>query len=296
MSWYKIKITILAFCLTLVSLPRAIGQLQLDDRHVSVALRMVGHQMLLNSGDSTSRVLPVTTKEDSYELSFEKDLSIDPGQLVTLIDSVAKETEIAKSYLVEVKTCDSNTVVYSYEIGGIDKMDIIPCKGRELPQACYLLSFTILEFPLAAAKPEGANVAFTSGHDLMPMAISAALLAMITFLWFYFRKKAEEPGPNMIMLGTYGFDARNMMLMYEGQQIELTSKECDLLQLLYDSVNQTLERETILNRVWGDEGDYVGRTLDVFISKLRKKLEGDSNLKIVNVRGVGYKLIMNPIS
>lgn len=294
MRLYKVKITILACCLALAGLNRAFGQLQPDDRHVTVALRMVGHQMLLNSGDSTSRVLPVTTKEDSYELSFEKDLSIDPGQLVSIIDSVVKETSIAKSYLVEVKTCDSNTVVYSYEIGGIDKMDIIPCRGRELPQACYHLSFTILEFPLVQAMPEGANVAFTSGHDLMPMAISAVLFVMITFLWFYFRKKTEgETGPDMIMLGTYGFDTRNMMLMHQGHQIELTSKECDLLQLLYDSVNQTLERETILNRVWGDEGDYVGRTLDVFISKLRKKLEADTNLKIVNVRGVGYKLILN---
>lgn len=294
MRLYKVKITILACCLALAGLNRAFGQLQPDDRHVTVALRMVGHQMLLNSGDSTSRVLPVTTKEDSYELSFEKDLSIDPGQLVSIIDSVVKETSIATSYLVEVKTCDSNTVVYSYEIGGIDKMDIIPCRGRELPQACYHLSFTILEYALVQAQPEGANVAFTSGHDLMPMAISAVLFVMITFLWFYFRKKTEgEAGPDMIMLGTYGFDTRNMMLMHQGNQIELTSKECDLLQLLYDSVNQTLERETILNRVWGDEGDYVGRTLDVFISKLRKKLEGDTNLKIVNVRGVGYKLILN---
>jgi DNA-binding response OmpR family regulator len=63
--------------------------------------------------------------------------------------------------------------------------------------------------------------------------------------------------------------------------------------LLHSSANSTLERECILRAVWGDEGDYVGRTLDVFISKLRKKLDADSSLKIVNVRGVGYKLILN---
>ena len=56
-------------------------------------------------------------------------------------------------------------------------------------------------------------------------------------------------------------------------------------------VNTTVERDVILNMVWGDEGDYVGRTLDVFISKLRKKLEADSSVKIVNIRGVGYKLV-----
>ena len=62
--------------------------------------------------------------------------------------------------------------------------------------------------------------------------------------------------------------------------------------LLYQKANTTVERDIILNKVWGDEGDYVGRTLDVFISKLRKKLETDSTIKIVNIRGVGYKLVI----
>jgi DNA-binding response OmpR family regulator len=63
--------------------------------------------------------------------------------------------------------------------------------------------------------------------------------------------------------------------------------------LLNNTVNNTVEKEIILKEVWGDEGDYVGRTLDVFISKLRKKLESDDKVKIVNVRGVGYKLVVN---
>jgi DNA-binding response OmpR family regulator len=54
-----------------------------------------------------------------------------------------------------------------------------------------------------------------------------------------------------------------------------------------------VERDEILNKVWGDDGDYVGRTLDVFISKLRKKLEADACVKIVNIRGVGYKLVVD---
>ena len=53
-----------------------------------------------------------------------------------------------------------------------------------------------------------------------------------------------------------------------------------------------MEREKILATVWGDEGDYVGRTLDVFVSKLRKKLEADANVRIVNIRGVGYRLVL----
>jgi DNA-binding response OmpR family regulator len=75
--------------------------------------------------------------------------------------------------------------------------------------------------------------------------------------------------------------------------MELTSKEADLLLVLHESANKTVEREMILKRVWGDEGDYVGRTLDVFISKLRKRLEFDPSIKIINTRGVGYKLAVS---
>ena len=64
-----------------------------------------------------------------------------------------------------------------------------------------------------------------------------------------------------------------------------------MLILLHQNINTTLEREQILKEVWGDEGDYVGRTLDVFISKLRKRLKADDNVKIVNVRGVGYRFV-----
>ena len=84
-----------------------------------------------------------------------------------------------------------------------------------------------------------------------------------------------------------------MNLFYKEKSEELSSKEASLLDLLYVNLNQTVSREHILQVVWGDEGDYLGRTLDVFISKLRKKLDADSNLKIVNIRGIGYRMVLN---
>ena len=86
-----------------------------------------------------------------------------------------------------------------------------------------------------------------------------------------------------------------MKLIFNNESIELTSKETDLLALLHSSIDQTIEREKILQVVWGDEGDYVGRTLDVFISKLRKKFSEDENVRIVNVRGVGYRLMLSEV-
>ena len=119
------------------------------------------------------------------------------------------------------------------------------------------------------------------------------LLLVLVFYIFWKRKRNSTIDPSWIPLGEYYFDQRNMELVIEQQHIELTSKEADLLMLLYNEANTTVERDVILNMVWGDEGDYVGRTLDVFISKLRKKLEFDSKVKIVNIRGVGYKLVLD---
>ena len=113
------------------------------------------------------------------------------------------------------------------------------------------------------------------------------------FIVFRKRNAPTEIDPNLIVLGQYRFDKRNAELILDQQRTKLTSKEADLLMVLYNAANTTIEREVILQRVWGDEGDYVGRTLDVFISKLRKKLEADPTVKIANARGVGYKLVVD---
>src|SRR5690606_464662 len=109
----------------------------------------------------------------------------------------------------------------------------------------------------------------------------------------------EQPEPSaqhnehIITIGAYQYNKHNMMLSYNDDAVELTGKESDLLLLLHTSINNTIERDVILNTDWGDKVDYIGRTLDVFNSKLRKKIEADPNLKIVNIRGDRDKLIVN---
>lgn len=93
-------------------------------------------------------------------------------------------------------------------------------------------------------------------------------------------------------MGSFQFDPQQMKLIRDGETHELTGKETELLQQLYQCVNEVVEKEALLKQVWGDEGDYIGRTLDVFISRLRKKLEADPSVRILNIRGVGYKLVI----
>jgi len=278
------------------------AQENIEERHIRVALRMIGHEILLRSGDSVSRILPVDKEGDRYKLRFESDFQFVPDELVSVIDSVVMLTRIAKSYLVEVEECQTLKVVYSYEIGNSFRSDVVPCRERIQPNGCYNLLFTILiagnpESFLPATQSDSSvdSPALKQINFLVIILLVVALFVAIGLIIFFFRKKAIKPGsnPDVIPLGSYQFDKRNMKLSSGNEIIELTSKESDLLYLLVTSVNNTIGRDVILNTVWGDEGVYDGRTLDVFISKLRKKLEADSSLKIVNIRGVGYKLIVN---
>ena len=104
------------------------------------------------------------------------------------------------------------------------------------------------------------------------------------------RKKKTPLNENVLVIGQYKLDVAGNSLSVGEKNVKLTNKEAMLLKLLVQSKNAVVERDTILKEVWKDEGTYVGRTLDVFISKLRKKLEHDEQIKITNVHGKGYKL------
>ncbi|MCZ4223450.1 winged helix-turn-helix domain-containing protein [Pedobacter rhodius] len=86
------------------------------------------------------------------------------------------------------------------------------------------------------------------------------------------------------------FDANNRKLIQNGNTTDLTGTETRILLIFALSPNETIARSRLQKEVWEDEGVIVGRSLDMFISKLRKKLEADPNIKIVVVRGKGYKL------
>lgn len=296
MRFPRIKAALLISFTLLVNAMMANVQHQASDKPIAVTLRMIGHQILLEADDSTSRVLPIEREVGAYRINFETSFDIQPDELVPLIDSLVRYGEIAQSYRVEILTCDSNEVVYGYEMGRPGSKVLVPCLGRQLPIDCYSILFTIVE-PLPGplvGEASGRKLASGSPAGHLPLAVFASLLIVTTGLWFYFRRRSQSrSNQNLLALGSFAFDARNMELNFKGETTELTTKEADLLLLLYNFSNTTLEREFILNRVWSDGGDYVGRTLDVFISKLRKKLEADPALKIVNVRGVGYKLVVN---
>ena len=93
-----------------------------------------------------------------------------------------------------------------------------------------------------------------------------------------------------IPLGHYSFNPIKQRLQYSNEEILLTNRESELLLHLYQKKNEILDRTFILKKLWGDDDFFNARSMDVFISKLRKKLSKDPNIRIINVRGYGYKL------
>jgi DNA-binding response OmpR family regulator len=91
-------------------------------------------------------------------------------------------------------------------------------------------------------------------------------------------------------IGSYSFDAANYILSQGNESKTLTKKEADILKILCEQKGKVVERELILNMVWGDDSYFNGRSLDVFITKLRKYLVADSSVSIKNIHGVGFSL------
>ena len=91
-------------------------------------------------------------------------------------------------------------------------------------------------------------------------------------------------------IGNYGFDYKNLALSFEKETKTLTQKEADLLKYFIQHKNEILKRSSILENLWGEDDYFMGRSLDVFISRLRKYLNKDKSLKIENIHGVGFRL------
>ncbi|MFT6981560.1 MAG: DNA-binding response OmpR family regulator [Crocinitomicaceae bacterium] len=101
---------------------------------------------------------------------------------------------------------------------------------------------------------------------------------------------ADEKDASEIKIGDYIFDTINFELKHANFQKTLTKKEAQILSILCRFMNQVVAREIVLTGVWGQDDYFVGRSLDVFITKLRKYLKEDERIQIANIHGIGFKL------
>ncbi|HLO56629.1 MAG TPA: response regulator transcription factor [Saprospiraceae bacterium] len=122
-----------------------------------------------------------------------------------------------------------------------------------------------------------------------PFSIEELILKIEVFL----RRKFVSVSTNdQYKVGNYNFDYRNLILSLNEVDRSLTQKEADLLKMLLDHKNNVVKRSLILEKLWGEDDYFLGRSMDVFISRLRKYLAEDSKIKLDNIHGVGFKLMI----
>lgn len=129
------------------------------------------------------------------------------------------------------------------------------------------------------------------GDDYLTKPFSVAELQVrLTALLKRVNIQTETPEEIVLSIGSYQFDTENFTLKHTNFEKTLTKKEAQILKILYKFRNQVVERDVVLNAVWGQDDYFVGRSLDVFITKLRKYFKEDERVHISNIHGIGFKL------
>ena len=193
-----------------------------------------------------------------------------------------------------IHCADGDEAITAFEKNAIDLciLDImVPGKdGFELVEAIRKIDHDIpVLFLSAKTLKEDRIKGLKLGADdyiVKPFSIEELLLKIQVFLN---RSRKTSSSGQLYQLGIFSFNAANYTLETKEAKEVLTQRESDLLKLFADHKDKVLTREQILKKLWGDDDYFMGRSLDVFISRLRKILSKDENLQIQNLHGIGFK-------
>lgn len=251
--------------------------------NINLALRRTADGLLRASGDSTSYIPAVEQiSETIWRVKLGNEFRYE--QLPFILQSCLDLYGIDLAYQVSIRNCEDSKIELGYHQFDFLNNNQVPCQGRELPKACRYIEISFLD---TSEQP-----------TLHPTKLAWVFFALfgLVGLWLYKKNKpiretrsafSESDG---LVFGNSKLDIENQILMCGDKRQTLTFRETKLLKLLANHQNQLLERDLILREVWADEGILVGRSLDVFVSRLRKKIAADTTVSITSVHGIGYRL------
>lgn len=273
----------LPFLAWLIPLNKAENPGTFSPEKVNLALRRTADGLLRASGDSTSRIPAIEQRgTDVWRVRLESHFQYD--QLPALLQASLDIHGIRRPYDVTVRRCDNATVDLGYHQLDFLQNNQVACQGREMPEGCHFIEIRFLTTE--------------KGWGFWPV-LSGALLLLFGGLagyWLSVRQKSKpvaataQGEKDWLKFGHSQLDVAGQVLICSGISQSLTFRETKLLRLFANHPDRLLDRDQILKEVWADEGVLVGRSVDVFVSRLRKKLAADPTIGIVAVHGVGYRL------
>ncbi len=220
--------------------------------------------------------------EDDVNLGYLlKDYLEMSGYSVDLQKDGEKALETFKARNTEIDLCIIDIMLPTKD--GFTLVEEIKYMDRNIP----------IIFLTAKSMKEDKIKAFQIGADdyiTKPFSTEELILRIEAVMRRYKTSINEMLKRDVFHIGKFTFDFYNQQLVSPNQQRGLTKRESDLLHLLCINQNELVRREDALKTIWGENDYYMGRSMDVYITKLRKYLKEDDNINIINVHGTGFKL------
>lgn len=253
--------------------------LKAQDSLLQYQSRLITHELLKACGDSSSVIGPVKLINQRYRVDISQAWQPHPDSLIAVLRDLQWQQH--EPALISIIRLADSAEMYSYVLG--DELNPDACLGRQYPPDLYRveIAWTDKSKVLEGQEPKAESKAW--------IYLLIALFVGLLGGYYLSTRKISQNQENEELV----FDTDKMQLRFGDKDFELSAKEFDLLYLLYKNKNQTLSREQLLEEVWDNPSDYLGRTLDVFVSRLRKKCAPITSFEIVSVRGVGYRLTTN---
>lgn len=248
-----------------------------------ILLRKIGHDVLLSSNDKTSKVEPIKSiSTNKFQIRFENKFAFIPDSLIYIVQNNLSKSSFPKEYSVAVQKSSNDAIVYGFHMDSDSNKNVITCIGRKMPMDYYKITITFV--------PKN-DVPNTKYLFFIPI-----FLIVLISCWIIIKNRKSKTDvivkndESSIGIGKYQFYFKQNLLQLDDEQQSLTPKESKLLYILSSTPNEVIDRAALQKEIWENEGVIVTRSLDMFISKLRKKLDQDSSIAIVNIHGIGYKL------
>ena len=199
---------------------------------------------------------------------------------------------------------DASDGIAGLEIFSTEKVDVVVADimmphldGLDMVARMRLRDRTVpILFLTAKSSVDSVIEGFRAGADDYIRKPFSMKELIVRIRALYTRANASESRKKMgqaIRLGSYSFDPVSQYLQIRENTYSLSSKESEILKILVEHINETVSKTYIMRRLWEDDSYYVNNSLQVFITRLRQRLKEDPSVRIVNTRGIGYKLIVD---